>query len=76
GVGHQREHLGEQRPGHQRRQRGIGRADVGSALDQRVLRDVVGAGDPRRRTRLVVVEGQRRGVVDQVQPAVPEEQVR
>ena len=68
-VGHVRQHLLEQRPGHPRRQRGIGGRHVRLALDQRVRRRVVGTRDGGRGAGPVVVEGQRRAVVDQLRAA-------
>ena len=67
----------QQRVGDQRRERGVGGVDVRA-------RTRAARGRPRRRARAtaaaaprpVVVERQRGAVVDQVQPAVPEQHVR
>ena len=55
---------------------GVGGGHLRLALEERVRRRVVGPGHRGGRAGPVVVERQRGAVVDQLQPAVPEQHVR
>ena len=85
-VGDERDRGPDQLGGQQRRERGIGRVEIGGpavevGAEQHVRRRVVGPRGPRRhdvgrlRARPPVVEGQRGAVVDEVRRTVPAQHV-